>query len=39
MFAQWIQKSVYSFMDSVVDLTTYIKRAKSLLYQAQFDGS
>ena len=34
MFAQLDTKSVYSFMDSVVDLTTYIKRAKELGYQA-----
>ena len=34
MFAQLDTKSVYSFMDSVVDLTTYIKRAKELGYQS-----
>ena len=30
----WIQKSVYSFMDSVVDLNSYVARAKELGYQA-----
>lgn len=30
MFAQLDTKSVYSFMDSVVDLNTYVKRAKEL---------
>ena len=34
MFAQLDTKSVYSFMDSVVDLNTYVKRAKELGYQS-----
>lgn len=34
MFAQLDTKSVYSFMDSVVDLPSYVKRAKELGYQA-----
>lgn len=34
MFAQLDTKSVYSFMDSVVDLSSYVKRAKELGYQA-----
>lgn len=34
MFAQLDTKSVYSFMDSVVDLPCYVKRAKELGYQA-----
>lgn len=34
MFTQLDTKSVYSFMDSVVDLPSYVKRAKELGYQA-----
>lgn len=34
MFAQLDTKSVYSFMDSVVDLPSYVKHAKELGYQA-----
>ena len=34
MFAQLDTKSVYSFMDSVVDLNSYVARAKELGYQA-----
>lgn len=34
MFAQLDTKSVYSFMDSVVSLPSYVKRAKELGYQA-----
>lgn len=34
MFAQLDTKSVYSFMDSVVDLPSYVKCAKELGYQA-----
>ena len=34
MFAQLDTKSVYSFMDSVVDLNGYVARAKELGYQA-----
>lgn len=34
MFAQLDTKSVYSFMDSVVDLPSYVQRAKELGYQA-----
>ena len=34
MFAQLDTKSVYSFMDSVVDLPSCVKRAKELGYQA-----
>ena len=34
MFAQLDTKSVYSFMDSVVDLNTYVKRAKELGFKA-----
>ena len=34
MFAQLDTKSVYSFMDSVVDLNTYVKRDKELGYQS-----
>lgn len=33
MFAQLNTKTVYSFMDSLVDLKTYISRAKELGYQ------
>ena len=40
MFAQLDTKSVYSFMDSVVDLNTYVKRAKrAWLSKHWFDGS
>ena len=40
MFAQLDTKSVYSFMDSVVDLNSYVARAKELGYQVPwFDGS
>ena len=34
MFAQLDTKSVYSFMDSVVDLPSYVQCAKELGYQA-----
>lgn len=34
MFAQIATKTVYSFMDSLIDLPSYIQRAKALGYQA-----
>ena len=33
MFAQLDTKTVYSFMDSLIDLEGYVKAAKSLGYQ------
>ena len=40
MFAQLDTKSVYSFMDSVVDLNTYVKTCqRAWLSKHWFDGS
>ena len=38
MFAQLDTKSVYSFMDSVVDLPSYVQYARAWLSGSWFDG-